>query len=62
MFNSPLHFCKVCKQYVELDQSVEQCAREHGCRSEACPYASLFRPPAPTDEAKPADQDRPLKP
>jgi len=62
MFNSPLHYCKSCKQYVALDQPVEQCAREHDCQVESCQYAHLFSPPAPNEEAKPAPHDTPVKP
>lgn len=61
MFNSPLHYCTLCKQYVALDQSVEECAREHGCKIESCSYPDLFSPPASTQDAKPAEQlDRPV--
>ena len=62
MFNSPLQYCKVCKQYIELDQSGQECARRHDCRLEACPYASLFRPPASTEEARPARPEETRKP
>lgn len=48
MFNSPLHFCPVCHQYVALDQSQHECAHEHGCLStQPCPLAHLFSPPEP---------------
>jgi hypothetical protein len=49
MFNSPLKYCAICKHYVALDQSAEECARKHGCRIEVCPYAHLF-----SDTLKPA--------
>jgi hypothetical protein len=62
MFNSPLHYCKVCKQHVALDQSVEACASEHGCKVQSCPHADLFCPPAPTQDGKQAQQDKPVKP
>jgi hypothetical protein len=42
MFNSPLHYCTLCREYVELDQSQADCAREHGCTSEACPLKAYF--------------------
>jgi hypothetical protein len=45
MFNSPLHYCPVCREYVPLDQSRRECAREHGCMPEACPLAHLFSAP-----------------
>jgi hypothetical protein len=54
MFNSPLQYCAKCKQYVELDQSKEECAAQHDCDGQDCPMLKIFRPPAPTDEAKPA--------
>lgn len=41
MFNSPLHFCPVCKQHVALDQSKRECATEHGCEAQ-CPLAHVF--------------------
>lgn len=48
MFNSPLHYCPVCRQYVALDQSQRECAREHGCLpQQACPLAHLFSVPDP---------------
>jgi len=31
MFDSPFEFCSVCRQYVLLDQTEPQCAREHAC-------------------------------
>lgn len=62
MFNSPLHYCKVCKQYVSLDQSVEECAREHGCNAQSCPSADLFYAPAPAQEGERAKEDKPVKP
>jgi hypothetical protein len=43
MFNSPLHYCPACRQYVALDQSRRECASEHGCSPEQlCPMAHLF--------------------
>jgi len=43
MFNSPLHHCPACRQYVALDQSQRECASEHGCSPEQpCPLAHLF--------------------
>ncbi len=43
MFDSPFEFCEVCKQYVLLDQTQRQCAREHGCTdSIACPLRRCF--------------------
>ena len=43
MFDSPFEFCKVCGQYVLLDQTQVQCAHEHGCDARvACPLARYF--------------------
>jgi hypothetical protein len=48
MFNSPLNYCPVCRQYVALDQSQRECAREHDCSpAEPCPLAHLFTVHAP---------------
>jgi len=41
MFDSPFEYCSVCAQYVLLDQTQRQCAREHGCRG-SCPLQALF--------------------
>ena len=43
MFDSPFEFCSVCRQYVLLDQTEPQCAREHACKGKvACPLARYF--------------------
>ena len=43
MFDSPFEFCSVCRQYVLLDQTEPQCAREHACLGNvACPLAKYF--------------------
>ena len=48
MFNSPLHYCPVCRQFVALDQSRRECAREHGCLpQQPCPLAHLLSVPNP---------------
>ena len=62
MFNSPMHYCKVCKQYVALDRSAEECAREHGCNVKSCPSADLFCEPAPAEEGTQPKQNQPVKP
>ena len=54
MFNSPLQYCAKCKQYVELDQSKEECVALHDCGGVDCPLVKMFRPPASTEEARPA--------
>jgi hypothetical protein len=57
MFNSPLQYCVKCKHYVELDQTVEECAKSHGCEGQECPLSHVFRPP--TTEEQPATQPVP---
>jgi len=43
MFDSPFEFCSVCRQYVLLDQTEPQCAREHRCNGNVvCPLARYF--------------------
>jgi hypothetical protein len=43
MFNSPLSFCPVCKDYVALDQTQRECALEHRCAAQTkCPLRALF--------------------
>lgn len=42
MFDSPFDFCPVCKDYVMLDQTAGECAREHGCRLADCPLETCF--------------------
>jgi len=62
MLDSPFERCPRCRQYVLLDQTRRQCAREHGCgEGEACPLARYFTgvefgsaavPPAPRRSRK----------
>ncbi|TAK87520.1 MAG: hypothetical protein EPO20_04265 [Betaproteobacteria bacterium] len=42
MFDSPLDWCKVCKDWVALDQTVEECARQHRCHARECPMLALL--------------------
>ena len=43
MFDSPLGSCPVCGQYVLLDQTQVECAREHRCtNAAACPLKEYF--------------------
>jgi len=51
MYDSPLQYCASCKQYIELDQTAEECAVRHGCKIDLCPFAHLFKP-AMSDEDK----------
>ncbi|HTS52921.1 MAG TPA: hypothetical protein VMH26_06580 [Burkholderiales bacterium] len=53
MFNSPLQYCPKCKQYVELDQTMKECAASHDCGGRDCPLVEVFSPPASSDETQP---------
>jgi hypothetical protein len=57
MYNSPIHLCPACKQYVALDQSRQQCAREHLCTVDPCPLAHLFAQLDSAGNNKPDDTD-----
>lgn len=42
-FDSPIERCPVCKEYVLLDQTQEECALEHRCKPPAgCPLKRYF--------------------
>ncbi|GMQ96074.1 MAG: hypothetical protein BMS9Abin14_573 [Gammaproteobacteria bacterium] len=51
--DSPFEVCPVCDQYVFLDQSYRQCAREHHCGNMKCPLERFF---VGTEVQIPADQ------
>jgi hypothetical protein len=43
VFDSPFEFCTTCGDYVLLDQTNAECAREHRCRDIArCPLRRYF--------------------
>lgn len=42
MFDSPLDWCSRCKEWVALDQTVEECARQHCCTDRECPMIALL--------------------
>lgn len=42
LIDSPFEICSVCDQYVFLDQTQEQCAREHKCGNINCPLKRYF--------------------
>jgi hypothetical protein len=42
LIDSPLEVCPVCDEYVFLDQTQRQCAREHHCENVKCPLARFF--------------------
>lgn len=60
MFNSPLHYCAKCKQYVELDQTKEECAAVHACGGLDCPLVGVFRPLGSEAEEKPQMSPKPV--
>jgi hypothetical protein len=31
MFDSPLEWCAVCSNWIAIDQTVVECARQYGC-------------------------------
>lgn len=42
MFDSPLEVCRICGEWVLLDQTHKECAREHHCTVERCPLERYF--------------------
>jgi hypothetical protein len=58
-----IEHCPTCKQYVRMDQTQEECAREHQCHTSNCPMKGYFHfVPAPTGEApEPAAAGTPRK-
>lgn len=42
LIDSPFEVCPVCDEYVLLDQTQRQCAREHHCENVKCPLARFF--------------------
>ena len=42
MFNSPLEWCPVVKDWVALDEGLAQCAKTKHCGVGYCPLAKLF--------------------
>jgi hypothetical protein len=54
MFDSPLHYCAICRQYLALDQLAADCARAQDCKVHVCPYADLLATPAEAMENAPA--------
>jgi len=59
MFFSPFEGCRICKEYVLLDQTQRDCAREHDCKVENCPLARFF---AQTREGSPLGNGRTEEP
>ncbi len=42
LIDSPFEICPVCNEYVLLDQTQKQCAREHRCENIECPLERFF--------------------
>ena len=42
MFPPHMEHCPVCKQYVRLDQTQQECAEEHRCERPHCPLRGYF--------------------
>ena len=42
LFDSPFEICPVCDEYVFLDQTKRECAREHHCENVECPLERYF--------------------
>lgn len=53
MFYSPFDICEICRQYVLLDQTREDCAREHDCHVAICPLGRFFAEPVSPPRAEP---------
>jgi hypothetical protein len=41
-FDTPLEVCPVCGEFVLLDQTERECAREHRCEQATCPLGAYF--------------------
>ena len=58
LIDSPFEVCSMCDEYVFLDQTYEQCAREHHCGNQKCPLKRFFAKgiqPVPTARDAKAD-------
>lgn len=58
LIDSPFEICPVCDEYVLLDQTQGQCAREHGCENVKCPLSRFFvghEVSQPTEDVGPED-------
>jgi hypothetical protein len=42
LIDSPIEVCPICDEYVFLDQTYGQCAREHHCGNMKCPLQRFF--------------------
>ena len=42
LIDSAFEVCSLCDEYVFLDQTYEECAREHKCAHNQCPLKRFF--------------------
>jgi hypothetical protein len=61
MFDSPFEYCKTCGEYVLLDQTNAECAREHNCRDAAGCVLRRFFTGIEFRKAEAATDGRPAK-
>lgn len=40
MYDSPLDYCPLCKQWIALDQTLADCTRRNGGEASTCPMAA----------------------
>jgi hypothetical protein len=62
LIDSPFEICPVCDEYVFLDQTQKQCAREHHCENIKCPLQRFFvgreMQNSPAGDAESADTEK----
>jgi hypothetical protein len=58
VFESPLDWCPLCREWIALDQTFAECAQRYGCKAETCPLARRLMPA--TDPR--ADKDLDISP
>lgn len=52
MFLEPIEYCPVCDDYVLIDQTYDECAREHHCQHMHCPLKRFFTGHSFKDKAR----------
>lgn len=57
LFDSPFEICPLCNEYVFLDQTQKQCAREHHCEGVECPLNRFFATREEPEEAHEPEAD-----
>ena len=48
MFDSPMEWCRICRAWVAIDQTLGECMGERKCAQVQCPLAALLK----RDEAR----------